>query len=262
MVSSPATFATVFKHHNEWLYNTMVVRVMTSIRIQCLPLFSFVHFITWLIPWSSVRDSSACRHVQEEASTYIEEATLDAQTDESLSVSSNDLDYLTREEAEQIIERFKQIPQSYDRLLYWTGIPRKWVQQWADDHGILTFTSAMGPLMDSTDQRCLRRVKKQKKWSKYVKGASGIFARYACRRGIVRVLTLPPSWAEFIRPGSTYRAIEEPVLKETAGCCCAAQINTVHLLTTFEELEYQSWPENRIPERLSWRCCALHLENM
>jgi hypothetical protein len=30
------------------------------------------------------------------------------------------------------------------------------------------------------------------------------------------------------------------------------QINIVHLLTTFEELEYQTWPENRIPERL--RC--------
>jgi hypothetical protein len=177
-------------------------------------------------------------------------------------VSSNDLDYLTREEAEQIIERFKQIPQSYDRLLFWTGIPRKWVQQWADDHGMLTFTSAMGPLMDSTDQRRLRRVKKQEKWNKYVKGASGIFARYACRRGIVRVLTLPSSWAEFIRPGSTYRAMEEPVLKGTSGCCCAVQINTVHLLTTFEELEYQTWPENRIPERLSWKCCALHLENM
>jgi hypothetical protein len=144
------------------------------------------------------------------------------------------------------------VPQSYDRLLFWTGIPREWAQQWADDHGMLTLTSAMGPLMDNTDQRCLRRDKELEEWSRYVKGASGIFARYTCRRGIIRVLTLPPSWAEFIRPESTYRTIEESVLKGTSGCYCAVQINTVHLLATLEELEYQTWPENRIPKRL--RC--------
>jgi hypothetical protein len=111
----------------------------------------------------------------------------------------------------------------------------------------------MGPLMDRKDQRCLRRIKKPRQWSKYIKGASVIFARYACRRGIVRVLTLPPSWAEFIRPRSTYRTLEEPILKGASGCCCAVEIHTVHLLTTFEELEYQTWPENRIPDRLSCR---------
>jgi hypothetical protein len=225
---------------------------MTSIRMQCLPLFSFINFIAWLIPWSWVRDSSVCRQAPRETSTHIVTATLNARTDEFLSVTNNDLEYLTRKEAEQIIDQFKQIPQSYDRLLFWTGIPREWAQQWADDHGMLTLTSAMGPLMDSTDRRCLRKDKELEEWSKYVKGASGIFARYACRRGIVRVLTLPPSWAEFIRPESTYRTIEEPVLRGTSGCCCAVQINTVHLLATLEELEYQTWPENHIPKRL--RC--------
>jgi hypothetical protein len=178
---------------------------------------------------------------------------LETQTDESLLVSDNDLKYLTREEAEQIIEHFKEIPQTYDRLVFWTGIPREWVQQWADEHGMLTLTSAMGPLMDRKDPRCLRRFKELEEWSKYIKGASRIFARYACKRGIVRVLTLPPSWADLIRPESTYRNIEEPVLKGISGCCCAIQINTVHLLTTLEELEYQTWPENHIPEKLRFR---------
>jgi hypothetical protein len=168
-------------------------------------------------------------------------------------VSDTDLKYLTREEAEQIIARFMEIPRSYDRLVFWTGILREWVQQWADEHGMLTLTSAPGPLMDRKDQRCLRRIKKPRKWSKYIKGASVIFARYACKRGIVRVLTLPPSWAEFIRPRSIYRTLEEPILKGASGCCCAVEIHTVHLLTTFEELEYQTWPENRIPYRLSCR---------
>jgi hypothetical protein len=178
---------------------------------------------------------------------------LETQTDESLLVSNNDLKYLTREEAEQIIEHFEEIPQTYDRLVFWTGIPRDWVQQWADEHGMLTLTSAMGPLMDRKDPRCLRRFKELEEWSKYIKGASRIFARYACKRGIVRVLTLPPSWADFIRPESTYRNIEEPVLKGISDCCCAIQINTVHLLTTLEELEYQTWPENHIPEKLRCR---------
>jgi hypothetical protein len=226
---------------------------MTPIRRKCFPLFSFVHFIAWLIPWPWACDSWIYSQASRETSSCGEPTILEAQTDESLLVSDNDLKYLTREEAEQIIERFEEIPQSYGRLLFWTGIPRKWVQRWADDHDMLTFSSAMGPLMDSTDKRCLRRIKKPKKWSKYIKGACGIFARYACKRGIVRVLTLPPYWAEFIRPQSTYRNIEEPVLKGKSGCCGAVQINAVYLLTTLEELEYQTWPENRIPERLSCR---------
>jgi len=245
-----ATLLAMSKDQNEWSCKARLLRYMKSIRQRCLPLFSFTRFIAWLIPWSWVGDSWGCSQVSRETSTYVEPATLDAQTDEFLSVSSNDLEYLTREEAEQIVDRFNNVPQSSDRLLFWTGIPREWAQQWADDHGMLTLTSAMGPLMDSTDQRCLRRDKELEEWSKYVKGASGIFARYACRRGIVRVLTLPPSWAEFIRPESTYRTIEEPVLKGVSGCCCAVQINTVHLLATLEDLEYQTWPENRIPKRL------------
>jgi len=212
-----------------------------------------MHFIAWLIPWPWACDSWIYSQAPRETSPRGEPTVLDAQTDESFLVSDNDLKYLTREEAEQIIERFKEIPQSYDRLVFWTGIPREWVQQWADDHGMLTLTSAMGPLMDRKDQRCLRRIKKPRKWSKYIKGASVIFARYACRRGIVRVLTLPPSWAGFTRPRSTYRTLEEPILKGASGCCCAVEIHTVHLLTTLEELEYQTWPENRIPDRLTCR---------
>jgi hypothetical protein len=226
---------------------------MTPIRRKCFPLFSFMRFIAWLIPWSWVCDSRACRQVARETPSRGESTTLETQTDESLLVSDNDLKYLTREEAEQIIELFKEIPQTYDRLVFWTGIPREWVQQWADEHGMLTLTSAMGPLMDRKDPRCLRRFKELEEWSKYIKGASRIFARYACKRGIVRVLTLPPSWADLIRPESTYRNIEEPVLKGISGCCCAIQINTVHLLTTLEELEYQTWPENHIPEKLRFR---------
>jgi hypothetical protein len=233
--------------------DSTVLQNMTPIRRKCFPLFSFIQFIAWLIPWPWVFDSWIYRQAPRETFSRGESTILEAQTDESLLVNDSDLKYLTREEAEQIIARFTEIPQSYDRLVFWTGIPREWVQQRADGHGMLTLTSAMGPLMDRKDPRCLRRYKKLGEWRKYIKGACGIFARYACKRGIVRVLTLPPSWAEFIRPESTYRNIEEPVLKGRSGCCCAVQINTVHLLTTLEELEYQTWPQDHIPEELRCR---------
>jgi hypothetical protein len=226
---------------------------MISVRRACLQPFSFMDFVVHLMPWLWVHNPTTCLSGLRNATAQVQTASIVARTGGSLSVIDSDLNYLTREEAEQIITQFEKLLQSSDRLLFWTGIPREWVQQWADDHGMLTLTSAMGPLMNRKDQRCLRRVKDQEEWSKYVKGASGIFARYACRRGIVRVLTLPPFWAEFIRPESTYRTIEEPALKGASGSCCAVQINTVHLLTTLEVLEYQTWPENCTPERLRYR---------
>jgi hypothetical protein len=237
--------------------NSTVLQNMTPIRRKCFPLFSFMHFIAWLIPWPRACESWIYSQAPREASFCEESNISEAQTDEFLPVSDNDLEYLTQDEAEQIIARFMDIPRSYDRLVFWTGIPREWVQQWADEHGMLTLTSAMGPLMDRKDPRCLRRYKELEEWSKYIKGASRIFARYACKRGIVRVLTLPPSWTDFIRPDSTYRNIEEPILKGRSGCCCAVQINTVHLLTTLEELEYQTWPQNHIPEKLRCRGAAI-----
>jgi hypothetical protein len=233
--------------------NNTVLQNMTPIRRECSPLFSLMHFVAWLVPWPWACDSWIYSQDPRETSSHGKPTILEARADESLLVSDDDLKYLTREEAEQIIERFKEISQSYDRLVFWRGIPREWAQKWADDHGMLTLTSAMGPLMDCNDQRCLRRIKKQRKWSKYIKGASVIFSRYVCRRGIVRVLTLPPSWAEFIRPRSTYRTIEEPILKGASGCCCTVRIHTIHLLTTLEELEYQTWPQSHIPEKLTCR---------
>jgi hypothetical protein len=171
--------------------HSTVLQNMTPIRRKCFPLFSSMHFIAWPIPWPWACDSRIYSQAPRETSPRGEPTILDAQTDESLLVSDDGLKYLTRQEAEQIIERFKGIPQSYDRLAFWTGIPREWVQQWADDHDMLTLTSAIGPLMDRKDQRCLRRIKKSRKWSEYIKGASVIFARYTCRRGIARLLTLP-----------------------------------------------------------------------
>lgn len=172
-----------------------------------------------------------------------------------LSVTKSDLEYLTQAEAEQIIAQFESITDNVDKLLFWTGLPRDWVQKWAEKHEMTTLTSAMGPLMDLTDARCPRLQMARSRtgyldWSRYVKGASGIFSRYACTCGIVRVLTLPPAESWRLRTNSTYYTIEEPVLRGSKGHCRAFQINFVHLLADSEALEYQVWPEDHTWEGL------------
>jgi len=108
--------------------NSTVLQNMTPIRRKCFPLFTFMHFIAWLIPWPWACDSWIYSQAPRETCSRGEPTILEAQADETLLVSDNDLEYLTRQEAEQIIERFKEIPQSYDRLVFWTDVPREWVQ--------------------------------------------------------------------------------------------------------------------------------------
>lgn len=251
MISCSATLLAMSKDQNEWLCKERVSPDMASTRPRCLPLFSFTRFIAWLVPWSRVRDPWGCSRVPSETSTYVESTTLDAQTNEFLSVSNDDLEYLTREEAEQIIDQFEKLWHSFDRLLFWTGIPREWAQQWADDHGMLTLTSAMGPLMDVANPQCPKSEMDYLKWSRYVKGASGIFSRYACMCGVVRVLTLPPSERWRLRPNSTFSVIEEPVLKGVmGGSSRALRIHNVHLLIGSAATEYEVWPEDHTREWL------------
>jgi hypothetical protein len=218
--------------------------MMPSDTLKCFLAFSYEGFVAQLMQQSGMHHPSTSFNDPGKAVPKSQDAAGNGQTSKSLSCTESDLKYLTRKEADQIIAQFQDIPQSSDRLLFWTGVPRDWAQRWADEHGLLTLTSAMGPLMDVKDKRCLKSGKGKKNWKKYVKGASAIFARYACGRGVVRVLTLPPSRAEFLRPSSSYRTLEEPVLKGSTGYCCAVQINFVHLLSDSRTLEYQIWPED------------------
>jgi hypothetical protein len=88
--------------------NSTVLQNMTPIKRKCFPLFSFMQFVAWLIPWPWACDLWIYSQALRETSSRGKPTILEAQTDESLLVSDNDLKYLTREEAEQIIERFKR----------------------------------------------------------------------------------------------------------------------------------------------------------
>ena len=105
--------------------------------------------------------------------------------------------------------------------------------------------------MDTANPLCPRHCKGRKSWRKYIKGAAGIFARYACSGAIVRVITLPPSKTESIRASSTYRTIEEPILKGASSPRHTPQIHLVHpLVKGAEDMEYQVWPEDHTNEWL------------
>jgi hypothetical protein len=61
----------------------------------------------------------------------------------------------------------------------WSGMQREYAQAWADKHDMATLTTAMGPLMNPEHPLCLKRQKKWSgAWSKYIKGASAVFASH------------------------------------------------------------------------------------
>jgi hypothetical protein len=123
------------------------------------------------------------------------------------------LRYLSPTELACLDTQFDSVLTDASCLVFWTGVPRTVVQRWAEQNGAKTLTSAMGPLFDDRGLSSVRHGKSLKGWSKYVKGASGRFARYACRGRLAIVLTNPPPHIYGTRKGSTFRNLEEPILK-------------------------------------------------
>ncbi|KAF3484278.1 uncharacterized protein GIQ15_03602 [Arthroderma uncinatum] len=81
------------------------------------------------------------------------------------------------------------------------------------------------------------------RWSKYMKGASAIFAYYISQGATVVVLTPPPPH-KFNPSGRTnYQAIEEPILKGAFGGSAVSRIDMVHpTVRGAEDFSYQAWP--------------------
>ena len=173
--------------------------------------------------------------------------------------------YLTTEEKAQICQQFQSNIWSRNDQVLWTGIPRAHAQQWADSRKMQTLTTAMGPLMNPEHPLCLKSRKNAKGWSKYIKGASAVFAWHISRGERVTVLSPPPP-DRFHPSGLTnYQEIEEPILKGNLDCSAVLRIEMVHpTLNVAENFSYQIWPADetdrwtaefgRLPQREpSWR---------
>lgn len=132
----------------------------------------------------------------------------------------------------------------------WSGILRENAQQWADKHKMQTLTTAMGPLMIPKHPLCLKVKKSPKQWSKYVKGASAVFAWHISEGKRITVLSPPPP-ERFHPSGLTnYQTIEEPILKGEVGGRAVSQIEMVHpTVREAENFHYQIWP---VDETHTW----------
>ena len=159
-------------------------------------------------------------------------------------------EYLTTEEADEIHEQFRNSQFKPGCQVMWSGVPREWAQRWADVNGMLTLTSAMGPLMNLQHGSCRKHGKTPEEWSNYVKGASGLFALYVPKGHIVTVLSRPPPQKLHPEGLTTYQSIEEPVLKGVFGDAPCLQIQMVHFTVVGAEKDrYQAWP---VDETYKW----------
>jgi hypothetical protein len=150
--------------------------------------------------------------------------------------------YLTIEEELQICQQFHN-SWRWNNQVMWSGMQREYAQAWADKHDMATLTTAMGPLMAPEHPLCLKRQKSSGAWSKYIKGASAVFAWHILRGERVIVLSPPPP-ERFHPTGQTnYQAIEEPILKGQKEGGSRLRLEMVHpMVEGAENFIYQIWP--------------------
>lgn len=151
--------------------------------------------------------------------------------------------YLTDEELLVLETRFTDVLQGTSCLVFWTGVSPYLAQKWAESHDLKTLTATMGPSYSEKGPGSLRSGKSAKAWSKIMKGASALFARYACRHRRVVVVTSPPPDIYSKRQNSNYRTIEEPILKGAGGGSSTLRIDLVHpTVPGAEDFQYEIWP--------------------
>ncbi|GFF24812.1 reticulocyte-binding protein 2 homolog a [Aspergillus udagawae] len=154
--------------------------------------------------------------------------------------------YLSVQDAVQIFEQFHSNNWIPNGQVLWSGIPRRTAQEWADKHHLQTLTTAMGLLMDENHPDCPRWKKTSQQWSKYIHGASAIFAWRIAQGEKVTVLSPPPP--ERFHPSglSSYQVIEEPIIK---GLICQSAVDQILMahptVTESEDFLYEAWPEDQ-----------------
>lgn len=151
--------------------------------------------------------------------------------------------YLTEEEHLVLETRFTEALEGASCLVFWTGVSPYLAQNWAESHDLKTLTATMGPSYSEKGPGSLRSGKSAKAWSKIMKGASALFARYACRHRRVVVVTSPPPDIYSKRENSNYKTIEEPILKGSGGVASTLRIDLVHpTVPGAEDFQYEIWP--------------------
>lgn len=162
-------------------------------------------------------------------------------------------EFLTEDEAIEIIAQLTRCHMEPGNQVMWSGVPRDWVQAWADRRGLQTLTTAMGPLMDGKHPLCRKTRKSPTEWSRYVTGASALFAEMIPKGHAVTVLLRPPPHRFNPLGQTTYQRFEEPVLKGHSSPS-ESSIYAVHITVHGAEDErYQIWPSDEMHDWVARR---------
>ncbi|KAK8912625.1 hypothetical protein VCV18_012304 [Metarhizium anisopliae] len=153
--------------------------------------------------------------------------------------------HLTLEEIDEIRHQFSRALVT-DRQVLWTGMTREAAQRWADKHNMQTLTTAMGPLM-SHNEVSASGTKLRSRSTRYIHGASAIFAWCISYGKMVTVLSNPPP-VRFHPSGATsFQVIEEPIITGRVGSHAVARIDVVHpAISAAAEFRYEFWPRDDV----------------
>ncbi|KAK2063275.1 hypothetical protein LY76DRAFT_491313, partial [Colletotrichum caudatum] len=151
--------------------------------------------------------------------------------------------YLSLREACDIIEQFDGEGWLKDRQVLWSGTNSTEVHKIANENGMQTLRVAMGPLMDSDNPSCLKSQKSSSAWSKYIKGASLIFAWRISQGEVATIITPPPPDCFHPSEMTNLQDIELPVIQ---GCLGNRPVRRIFLwhptVKGAESFRYQIWP--------------------
>lgn len=101
--------------------------------------------------------------------------------------------------------------------------------------------------MKLNDPACQKRYKSEQEWSRYIKGASAMFALHVGKSEVITVLARPPPARTNPNGQSTYQEIEEPILKGLGSTHHAASIVMVHFTVVgAEDARYEVWPRDDV----------------
>ncbi|KZL71566.1 formamidopyrimidine-DNA glycosylase [Colletotrichum tofieldiae] len=178
--------------------------------------------------------------------------------------------YLTLQEACDIIDQFNCKIWAKDQQVLWSGVNKAKVQKTANENGMQTLQTAMGPLMDPNHPTCLRPKKSPEAWSTYIKGASLIFAWRISQGEVATIITPPPPDCFHPSQMTSLQDIEIPVLRGCLGNRPVSRIDLWHpTVKGAESFRYPIWPDDHTsswyetfepqgPKRQTWRLVSKH----
>ncbi|KAF5012727.1 hypothetical protein FDECE_1220 [Fusarium decemcellulare] len=156
------------------------------------------------------------------------------------------LRFLTGPQVSKINQQFLS---SWDRnqQVMWTGNILEVAKKWASQRGKRTLSMAMGPLMKRDDSPCFKAGNGKGSLTRYMRGASALFAWHITADDVVTILCPPPP--DRLNPGggTNMQLVELPILTGMIGGRSVTRIDLIHPeVKGAEDFRYQLWPVDEV----------------